>query len=41
MGMVGIAIALPSPTVNELKLESDMFVSKINIDFKLAYCEPK
>ncbi|KAF2365209.1 PAS fold [Trinorchestia longiramus] len=41
LGMVGIAIALPSPSVNEMKLEPDMFVTRINLDFRLAHCEAK
>ncbi|XP_018013245.2 protein trachealess [Hyalella azteca] len=41
MGLVALAIALPSPSVNEMKLEPDMFVSRINMDFRLAHCEAK
>lgn len=39
--MVALAIALPPPSVHEIRLESDMFVTRINFDFKIAHCEPK
>ncbi|KZC05321.1 Protein trachealess [Dufourea novaeangliae] len=41
MGMVGLAIALPPPSVHEIRLETDMFVTRINFDFRIAHCEPK
>ncbi|XP_044581468.1 protein trachealess isoform X3 [Cotesia glomerata] len=41
MGMVGLAIALPPPSVHEIRLEADMFVTRINFDFRIAHCEPK
>lgn len=41
LGMVGLAIALPPPSVHEIRLESDMFVLRINFDFTIAHCEPK
>ncbi|CAL4059889.1 unnamed protein product [Meganyctiphanes norvegica] len=41
MGMVAMAIALPSPSVHEIRLESDMFITKLNFDFRIAHCEPK
>ncbi|KAH1029460.1 protein trachealess isoform X5 [Dendroctonus ponderosae] len=41
LGMVAVAIALPPPSVHEIRLESDMFVTRINFDFKIAHCEPK
>lgn len=41
MGMVALAIALPPPSVHEIRLEPDMFVTRINFDFKIAHCEPK
>lgn len=41
LGMVGLAIALPPPSVHEIRLESDMFVFRINFDFKIVHCEPK
>lgn len=41
LGMVGLAIALPPPSVHEIRLECDMFVSRINFDFKIVHCEPK
>lgn len=41
LGMVALAIALPPPSVHEIRLEPDMFVTRINFDFKIAHCEPK
>ncbi|XP_055680919.1 protein trachealess isoform X1 [Lutzomyia longipalpis] len=41
LGMVALAIALPPPSVHEIRLESDMFVTRINFDFRIAHCEPK
>ncbi|XP_058797223.1 protein trachealess isoform X2 [Phymastichus coffea] len=41
VGMVGLAIALPPPSVHEIRLEADMFVTRINFDFRIAHCEPK
>ncbi|XP_054271415.1 protein trachealess-like isoform X2 [Macrosteles quadrilineatus] len=41
MGMVSLAIALPPPSVHEIRLESDMFVTRINFDFRIAHCEPR
>ncbi|CAG9759323.1 unnamed protein product [Ceutorhynchus assimilis] len=41
LGLVALAIALPPPSVHEIRLESDMFVTRINFDFKIAHCEPK
>lgn len=33
--------ALPPPSVHEIRLECDMFVTRINFDFRIAHCEPK
>ncbi|KAK7081948.1 Neuronal PAS domain-containing protein 3, partial [Halocaridina rubra] len=41
MGFVALAIALPPPSVHEVRLESDMFVTRITFDFRIAHCEPK
>ena len=41
MGFIGLAIALPPPSVHEVRLESDMFVTRLTFDFKIAHCEPK
>ena len=41
IGMVAVAIALPPPSVNELRLESDMFVMRLGLDFKIVHCEPR
>lgn len=39
MGMVGIAIALPPPTITELRIESDTFIMRLNPDFSVIYCD--
>lgn len=39
--MVALAIALPPPSVHEIRLETDMFVTRINFNFTIAHCEPK
>ncbi|XP_070493360.1 protein trachealess-like isoform X2 [Chironomus tepperi] len=41
IGMVAIAVALPPPSVHEIRLECDMFVTRINFDFRIVHCEPK
>ncbi|XP_011183761.1 protein trachealess isoform X3 [Zeugodacus cucurbitae] len=41
LGMVALAIALPPPSVHEIRLECDMFVTRINFDFRIAHCEPR
>ncbi|XP_042913397.1 protein trachealess-like, partial [Parasteatoda tepidariorum] len=41
MGLVGLAIALPPPSVNELRLEPDMFVTRLTFDFRISHCEPR
>nr|XP_026497501.1 protein trachealess isoform X5 [Vanessa tameamea] len=41
LGMVALAIALPPPSVHEIRLESDMFVTRIGFDFRIAHCEPR
>lgn len=41
IGMVAVAIALPPPSINELRLESDMFVTRLSLDFRIAHCEPR
>lgn len=38
-GLVGIAIALPPPTITELRLESDTFIMRLTPQFKIVYCE--
>ena len=40
-GFIGLAIALPPPSVHEVRLESDMFVTRLSFDFKIVHCEPK
>ena len=39
--LAGLAIALPPPSVHEVRLETDMFVTRLAFDFKIAHCEPK
>lgn len=41
IGLVACAICLPAPTVNDLRLESDTFVMRLGLDFRIAHCEPK
>ena len=41
MGLVALAIALPPPSVNELRLEPDMFIVRLGLDFKIAHVEPR
>lgn len=41
LGMTAIAVALPPPSVHEIRLECDMFVTRINFDFRITHCEPK
>ncbi|KAH9514837.1 hypothetical protein Btru_023764 [Bulinus truncatus] len=40
LGMVGMAIALPPPTITELRLEQDTFITRLSPDFKVIFCEP-
>jgi neuronal PAS domain-containing protein 1/3 len=40
LGLVAVAIALPPPTVTELRLEHDCFITRMTPDFTLTYCEP-
>ncbi|XP_070180063.1 protein trachealess-like [Littorina saxatilis] len=40
MGLVGVAMAMPPPTITELKLEHDTFITRMTPDFTLTYCEP-
>ncbi|XP_043071497.1 protein trachealess [Drosophila grimshawi] len=41
LGMVALAIALPPPSVHEIRLECDMFVTRVNFDLRIAHCEPR
>ena len=36
---VTIGQPLPTMNINELPLECDMFVSRVNMDLKIVYCE--
>ena len=38
---MGVAIALPPPTISELFIDNDMFVTRMSPDFKTIYCEPR
>lgn len=40
LGLVGVAMALPPPTITELRLEHDTFITRMTPDFILTYCEP-
>ncbi|KAF3700730.1 Neuronal PAS domain-containing protein 3 [Channa argus] len=39
MGMVVMAHALPPPTINEVRIDCQMFVTRVNMDLKIIYCE--
>ncbi|XP_077395244.1 neuronal PAS domain-containing protein 3 isoform X2 [Festucalex cinctus] len=39
MGMVVVAHALPPPTLNEVRIDCQMFVTRVNMDLKIVYCE--
>jgi len=41
IGMVAVAIALPPPSINELRLESDTFVWRLGLDLRISHIEPK
>lgn len=41
LGLVAIAIALPPPSINELRLEPDMFVTRHSLDLKIIHCEQR
>lgn len=36
---VAIGQPLPTMNINELPLECNMFVSRVNMDLKIVYCE--
>ncbi|XP_041929164.1 neuronal PAS domain-containing protein 3 isoform X1 [Alosa sapidissima] len=39
MGMVVVAHALPPPTINEVRIDCQMFVTRVNMDLNIIYCE--
>lgn len=39
MGMSGVAIALPPPTITELRIEADTFIMRLTAQFRIIYCE--
>ncbi|XP_047197783.1 neuronal PAS domain-containing protein 3 [Hippoglossus stenolepis] len=39
IGMVVVAHALPPPTINEVRIDCQMFVTRVNMDLKIIYCE--
>lgn len=41
IGMVAVAIALPPPSINELRLESGTFVLRLNLELGITHIEPK
>ncbi|XP_041353055.1 protein trachealess-like [Gigantopelta aegis] len=40
LGMVCIGVALPPPTITELRIDNDTFVMRLSPQFKVVYCEP-
>ncbi|KAJ4939149.1 hypothetical protein JOQ06_028610, partial [Pogonophryne albipinna] len=39
LGLVVVAHALPPPTINEVRIDCQMFVTRVNLDLKIIYCE--
>ncbi|TSN57783.1 Neuronal PAS domain-containing protein 3 [Bagarius yarrelli] len=39
MGLVALAHTLPPSTLNEVRMESHMFVFRVNMDLQITYCE--
>ncbi|XP_062864098.1 neuronal PAS domain-containing protein 3 isoform X2 [Trichomycterus rosablanca] len=39
MGMVVVAHSLPPPTINEVRIDCQMFVTRVNMDLNIIYCE--
>ncbi len=39
MGLVVLAHTLPPSTLNEVRMESQMFVFRVNMDLQVSYCE--
>ncbi|XP_032882995.1 neuronal PAS domain-containing protein 3 isoform X2 [Amblyraja radiata] len=39
IGLVVVAHALPPPTINEVRIDCQMFVTKVNMDLSINYCE--
>ncbi|XP_052769984.1 protein trachealess-like isoform X2 [Mya arenaria] len=39
LGLSGVAIALPPPSITELRIESDTFIMRFTSKFKVIYCE--
>ncbi|XP_069763878.1 neuronal PAS domain-containing protein 3-like [Narcine bancroftii] len=39
MGMVALAHTLPPSTINEVRIECHMFVSRVSMDLQIIYCE--
>ena len=41
LGFVAIAIALPPPTITELLIDSDMFITRLSPELNVTYVEPR
>lgn len=39
MGLVVVAHSLPPPTINEVRIDCHMFVTRVNMDLNIIYCE--
>ncbi|XP_059812439.1 neuronal PAS domain-containing protein 3 isoform X3 [Hypanus sabinus] len=39
IGLVVVAHALPPPTINEVRIDCQMFVTRVNMDLSIVYCE--
>lgn len=41
LGLSGLAIAMPPPNINDVRLEPDMFVTRVSFDLHVVHCEPR
>ncbi|XP_069772841.1 neuronal PAS domain-containing protein 3 isoform X3 [Narcine bancroftii] len=39
IGLVVVAHALPPPTINEVRIDCQMFVTRVNMDLSIVFCE--
>uniref|UniRef100_S4RY96 PAS fold-3 domain-containing protein n=1 Tax=Petromyzon marinus TaxID=7757 RepID=S4RY96_PETMA len=39
LGLVAVAHALPPPTLSEVRIDCHMFVTKLNLELRVSYCE--
>ncbi|CAM9691348.1 unnamed protein product [Lampetra fluviatilis] len=41
LGLVAVAHALPPPTLSEVRIDCHMFVTKLNLELRVSYCESR